>query len=174
MKTIYLSGGCFWGVQHYLRQIRGVVATEVGFANGTTCRTTYREVCHNNTGHSETVRTVYDPELLPLPKLLSIFFVAIDPTSLNRQGGDEGTQYRTGIYVESEEDLEVAKRCVERLQLSYSEPVVVEVKMLSNYCDADDDHQLYLEKNPSGYCHLSPELFLYARRANCDDEQAGR
>ena len=97
-RTIYLAGGCFWGTQKYLDQIDGVLETEVGFANGCTEHPSYEEVCHNNTGHAETVRVVYDSQKLPLAKLLGFYFRSINPTSVNRQGGDSGSQYRTGIY----------------------------------------------------------------------------
>ncbi|MEF2562278.1 MAG: peptide-methionine (S)-S-oxide reductase MsrA, partial [Negativibacillus sp.] len=97
-KTIYLAGGCFWGTQKYLDQLQGVLTTEVGFANGNTEAPTYEEVCHNNTGHAETVRVEYDAQQLPLARLLKFYFASINPTSLNRQGEDSGSQYRTGIY----------------------------------------------------------------------------
>jgi methionine-S-sulfoxide reductase len=96
-SEIYLAGGCFWGTEHFLNLIDGVVSTEVGYANGTTENPTYQEVCKNNTGHAETVRVIYDADKISLEKILSLFFKIIDPTSLNRQGGDVGKQYRTGI-----------------------------------------------------------------------------
>ena len=98
-KDLYLAAGCFWGAEHYLKRIRGVVSTETGYANGNISHPTYREVYTDSTGYAETVRVVYDPEVLGLERLIQIYFKAIDPTSLNKQGEDEGTRYRTGIYV---------------------------------------------------------------------------
>ncbi|HPD02026.1 MAG TPA: peptide-methionine (S)-S-oxide reductase MsrA, partial [Clostridia bacterium] len=98
MREIYLAGGCFWGTEKYLSQIFGTVSTEVGYANGKTENPTYQEVCYNDTGHAETVRVVYDPSRISLNFLLELFFESIDPISVNRQGNDVGTQYRTGIY----------------------------------------------------------------------------
>lgn len=99
MSEIYLAGGCFWGSEKYLSSIRGVLSTQVGYANGKTKAPTYEDVCHHDTGHAETVRVVYDSAVLPLEFLLELFYESIDPVSVNRQGGDVGTQYRTGIYI---------------------------------------------------------------------------
>jgi len=104
VAEIYLAGGCFWGMEKYMAFIRGVLDTEVGYANGTTSHPTYEEVCRHNTGHAETVRIIYDPELVSLSFLLELYYDAIDPVSVNRQGGDAGTQYRTGIYYTAEAD----------------------------------------------------------------------
>ena len=98
MKEIYLAGGCFWGTEHFFKQVRGVVSTEVGYANGHTSNPTYEEVCSHTTGFAETVHITYAPDQITLDKLLELYFLTIDPTSLNRQGGDVGDQYRTGIY----------------------------------------------------------------------------
>lgn len=163
---IYLAGGCFWGTEHYLQQINGVIRTEVGFANGRTQNPTYREVCDNNTGHAETVKVVYSPDVLPLKKLLEIFFKAIDPTSIDQQGPDRGTQYRTGIYYVSMNDKPIVEAAFKELAKQYSEPLAIEVLPLKNYYRAEDYHQDYLDKNPTGYCHLNREMFDYARKAN--------
>lgn len=154
MAEIYLAGGCFWGMQKYLSSIRGVLATEAGYANGPTERPTYEQVCRNS-GHAETVRVEYDPERAPLSFLLRLYFDAIDPTSVNRQGGDSGIQYRTGIYYTDESDLPVIRGEIGRLQEKLSAPVAVEVKPLQNFYPAENDHQNYLDKNPEGYCHIS-------------------
>ena len=98
MKTIFLAAGCFWGAQHYLKQIRGVVETETGFANGDTENPTYKEVYTDKTGYAEAVRVVFDPDVLPLRKLIDLYFDCIEPTSINQQGEDRGTRDRTGIY----------------------------------------------------------------------------
>jgi len=154
IKEIYLAGGCFWGSQAFLDKIPGVVSTQVGYANGKRLNVTYEEVCHDNTGHAETVFTRYDAAVLPTEKLLSAFFEIIDPVSLNRQGGDKGEQYRTGIYYTDEADLPVIKKFVEGEQKKYKAPVVTEVKPLENYSPAEEYHQKYLQKNPGGYCHV--------------------
>ena len=165
-KTIYLAGGCFWGTEHYLKMVNGVVNTEVGFANGHTENPSYKDVCTDKTGFAETVKVVYDQNVLPLSKLLDIFFKAIDPTSLNQQGHDKGTQYRTGIYYVDNEDKIVIEEAVGKLAEIYSKPIVLEVSPLRNFYNAEEYHQDYLDKNPMGYCHLSQDLFIYAKKAN--------
>ena len=163
IKEIYLAGGCFWGTEHYFKQIEGVVETEVGFANGHTEHPTYKEVYTDTTGHAETVRVVYDDERLELDFLLELFFHAIDPTSLNRQGEDEGTRYRTGVYYLSEEQKAVIESVFAEEQKRYTEPMQVELLPLRNYYPADEYHQDYLNKHPDGYCHLPLSLFRWAR-----------
>ena len=164
-KEIYLAGGCFWGAEHYFKQIDGVVATSVGDANGIIANPTYEQVCTDKTQFAETVRITYDPSVIDLEFLLEMYFKAIDPVSINQQGHDKGTQYRTGIYYIDEDDLSVIKTVYAREQARYSEPLAVEVKPLENYYDAEDYHQDYLDKNPDGYCHLPTELFEFARKA---------
>jgi len=165
-SEIYLAGGCFWGMERYLSLIDGVENTQVGYANGKTINPTYEEVCHNNTGHAETVKVVYDPEIISLEKLLNLYFEAIDPTSVNRQGGDVGKQYRTGIYYIDINDLPVINKSIKELQKKHDKPIAVEVKPLKNYSPAEEYHQKYLAKNPDGYCHIHPGLFEYAKKAN--------
>ena len=154
-----MAGGCFWGTQKYLDQLQGVLTTEVGFANGNTEAPTYEEVCHNNTGHAETVRVEYDAQQMPLARLLKFYFASINPTSLNRQGEDSGSQYRTGIYYVDAADEEVIREALRELSTHYQQPVMVECCRLRNYYPAEEYHQKYLEKNPTGYCHLDPALF---------------
>ena len=165
-KEIYLAGGCFWGTEHYFKQIDGVVATSVGYANGIIANPTYEQVCTDKTQFAETVRITYDPSVIDLEFLLEMYFKAIDPVSINQQGHDKGTQYRTGIYYIDEDDLSIIKTVYAREQARYSEPLAVEVKPLENYYDAEDYHQDYLDKNPNGYCHLPIELFQMARMSN--------
>ena len=164
-KVIYLAGGCFWGTEHYFKQIAGVVATEVGFANGQTENPTYEEVYTDTTGYAETVMVRYRPEVVPLDFLLRMFFKAIDPTSLNKQGHDEGTRYRTGVYYTEADDVPTIKRVFAEEQARYSEPLAVELLPLRNFYAAEERHQDYLDKNPDGYCHLPLELFEMARQA---------
>ena len=166
MKTIFLAAGCFWGAQHYLKQIRGVVETETGFANGDTENPTYKEVYTDKTGYAEAVRVVFDPEVLPLRKLLNLYFDCIEPTSVNRQGDDEGTRYRTGIYYIEPEDYLTIKEVFDEVQRCYSAPLAVEVEPIRKFFPADESHQDYLDKHPDGYCHLPQALFEFARKAN--------
>ncbi len=170
MSEIYLAGGCFWGAEKYLASIHGVTQTQVGYANGATEHPTYEEVCRSNTGHAEAVRVVYDPDLLPLDFLLELFYQAIDPVSVNRQGNDVGAQYRTGVYYVQPEDLPVIQRSLARLQERYSQPIAVETAPLSNFTPAEDYHQSYLDKNPGGYCHIRRDLFEQAAKARVNPE----
>ena len=164
-KEIYLAGGCFWGTENYFKQINGVVATSVGYANGIIANPTYEQVCTDKTQFAETVRITYDPSVIDLDFLLEMYFKAIDPVSINQQGHDKGTQYRTGIYYTDEKDLPVINTVYAREQTRYNEPLAVEVKPLENFYDAEEYHQDYLDKNPDGYCHLPTELFEFARNA---------
>ena len=163
---IYLAGGCFWGTEQYLKQINGVVDTEVGYANGNTDRPTYKEVCTDRTGFAEAVHVVYDPSRLPLSLLVQLYFKSIDPTSLNRQGNDVGTQYRTGIYYTAPADEPLIAAELAKLSKAYGRRLAIEVLPLKNFYKAEDYHQDYLAKNPGGYCHIPQALFDMAREAN--------
>ena len=169
-KEIYLAGGCFWGTEHFFKQIRGVTETEVGFANGHTANPTYKEVYTDQTGYAETVRIKYLPEQVSLEFLLQMFFKAIDPTSLNKQGHDEGTRYRTGVYYTDAADLAVIGKVFAEQQQLYSRPLAVERQPLESFYPAEEYHRDYLEKNPTGYCHLPRALFEFARQANATDK----
>ena len=164
-KDIYLAGGCFWGTEHYFKQIEGVVETSVGFANGYTENPTYKEVYTDTTGYAETVHVKYDPDVVSLEFLLQMFFKAIDPTSLNKQGHDEGTRYRTGIYYNSADDLPVIEKVFAEEQKNHQQPLAVEKLPLEKFYSAEERHQDYLDKNPAGYCHLPLSLFEFARKA---------
>ncbi|MDR0570818.1 MAG: peptide-methionine (S)-S-oxide reductase MsrA [Clostridiales Family XIII bacterium] len=159
MKRIYLAGGCFWGVEKYLSLIPGVLRTETGYANGEVENPTYEDVRYRESGHAETVLVEYDPARLPLPLLLDVFYRAIDPTSVDKQGEDEGRQYRTGIYYEDEEDGEAARASLAALAGRVGGEVAVERVRLRNYWPAEEYHQKYLDKNPNGYCHIGQEEF---------------
>ena len=163
-KTIYLAGGCFWGTQRYFDCLPGVLETEVGYANGKTANPSYEQVKHENTGHAETVRVTYDPDKLPLAELLEQYYKVIDPTSLNKQGEDIGVQYRTGIYYTDEAERETVEASLAALQERCDKPLAVEARPLENFYTAEEYHQKYLEKNPAGYCHISPAMFEAARR----------
>ena len=165
MKVIYFAGGCFWGTEHFMKQINGVENTQVGYANGNVENPTYKLVCTDTTNFAETVKVEYDEEKVELSFLIELYFKMIDPTSLNKQGEDCGTQYRTGIYYTDKADEEIIRSTVARLAAGYSAPVVVEIEPLKNFYDAEEYHQDYLDKNPEGYCHVSAELFEMARKA---------
>ena len=164
-KEIYLAGGCFWGTEHFLKLIPGVVSTEVGYANSIVENPSYREVCSGITDAAETVKVVYNPDSVSLPFLLDLYFDTIDPTSLNKQGNDRGTQYRTGIYYTDPNDEKIIEKKLQQEALKYKQPIVVENMPLLNFYPAEDYHQDYLDKNPNGYCHISPRLFEIARNA---------
>ena len=152
-KTLYLAGGCFWGCQKYFDLLNGVLETEVGYANGPTPDPSYEAVCRDS-GHAETVRVAYDPDVLPLRALLDAYFKIIDPVSVNRQGHDEGIQYRTGIYTTDDADLPTIRAALADLAKNYDQPLAIELKPLENFYPAEEYHQKYLEKNPGGYCHI--------------------
>ncbi len=162
---IYFAAGCFWGAEKFFKLVNGVVETQVGYANGRTQNPTYQEVYTDQTGHAETVRVAYDPTIVPLPFLVKLFFKAIDPTSLNRQGEDEGTRYRTGVYYTNPDDKPAIQAVFEQVQATLQAPMQVELLPLQCFYTAEEYHQDYLDKNPTGYCHLSPELFALARKA---------
>jgi peptide methionine sulfoxide reductase msrA/msrB len=166
MKEIYFAGGCFWGTEHYLKQIRGVASTAVGYANGNGVNPTYEEVYTDTTGFVECVKVVYDSAVLSLERVVELYFRSIDPLSLNQQGNDVGTRYRTGIYYVEEEDRATIERVYRAVEREVGAPIVVELEPLHNFYDAEEYHQDYLDKNPAGYCHLPYYLFEYARKAN--------
>ncbi|HHT20734.1 MAG TPA: peptide-methionine (S)-S-oxide reductase MsrA [Tissierellia bacterium] len=154
MKTIYLAGGCFWGVEDYFQRTYGVSDVVSGYANGLTDNPTYEAVCYEGTDHAETVKISYDPARVTLEYLLYRYMSIIDPTSLDQQGNDRGRQYRTGIYYESEDDRQVAERVLSATAKHYTKPLVVELKPIEHFYDAESYHQNYLVKNPMGYCHI--------------------
>lgn len=161
---IYLAGGCFWGTEHFLKLIPGVRHTRVGYANSRVPHPSYQQVCSGETGAAETVEVAYDRQVLPLGRLLALYFQTIDPTSLNRQGADVGLQYRTGIYYTDEADRAGIEAAVATLAQAYTAPLCIEVKPLENFYEAEAYHQDYLGKNAGGYCHIRPELFEVARK----------
>ena len=159
MKTIYLAGGCFWGLQKYLDQFDGVWETEVGYANGPEWKPTYEQVCKDS-GHAETVRVVYDEQKITLEKLLDLFFQVIDPTSVNRQGHDEGIQYRTGIFYTEREQIPAIREVYDKIEKKAGRKLTVLVEQITTFYPAEEYHQKYLDKNPDGYCHI-PQRYLH-------------
>ncbi len=163
MKTIYFAGGCFWGVEQLMSLVNGVEDAQSGYAQGTLEQPTYQQVIGGDTGHRETVKVVYDPEVIGLKDLLRLFFATIDPTVKNRQGNDIGTQYQTGIYWEDEADAEVVQAAAQQEQAKHP-AFHVELAPLTAFWPAEEYHQDYLMKNPSGYCHIGPADFEMARK----------
>ncbi|RRD56478.1 bifunctional peptide-methionine (S)-S-oxide reductase MsrA/peptide-methionine (R)-S-oxide reductase MsrB [Comamonadaceae bacterium OH2545_COT-014] len=154
-RSIHLAGGCFWGLEAYFQRVPGVVDAVSGYANGkTAARPSYEDVIYRHTGHAETVRVVYDADRLSLPDVLQYYFRVIDPTSLNRQGNDRGTQYRTGIYYSDPAEKTVIAAALAAEQKKHAQPLVVENLPLAHFHEAEEYHQDYLAKNPNGYCHI--------------------
>ena len=156
-RTIYLAGGCFWGMQKFFDQFEGVVGTEVGYANGPDMAPTYQQVCQDS-GHAETLRVDYDPEVISLTKLLGYYFMVIDPLSVNRQGNDTGIQYRTGIYYADPAQLEEIEAVCRNEEAKLGAKLAVERMPLINFFSAEEYHQKYLDKNPGGYCHIPKSM----------------
>ena len=154
-SEIYFAGGCFWGVEEYFSRIPGVQDVTVGYANGETKNPTYEQVCTGKTGYAEAVHVVYDPQRVSLKTLAEQFFKVIDPVSVNRQGNDRGSQYRTGMYYVQEADKPILEAVIAAEQKKYTKAIVVELRPLANYYLAEEYHQDYLKKNPGGYCHIS-------------------
>lgn len=154
MKKIVIAGGCFWGVEEYFRRLNGTYGTQVGYAQGAKDEPTYQEVCSGFTHHAEVCEVTYEETMLPLEKVLEHLFRIIDPTSLNKQGGDVGTQYRVGVYPQNEEDRRICQEYVAKRQADYKKPLVFEVEFLKQFWTAEVYHQKYLVKNPGGYCHV--------------------
>lgn len=155
MKSIVIAGGCFWGVEAYMSKINGIYETKVGYANGTKNNPTYNEVCAGNTGHTEACLINYDECIVSLEKILNKFWGIIDPTVINRQGPDVGSQYRSGIYYSDDKDLDIILKTKNEAQSRYDKPIVTEVQKLACFYDAEEYHQKYLQKNPGGYCHIN-------------------
>lgn len=154
LETIFLAGGCFWGVEEFFSRIPGVVETIVGYAQSRINDPSYEQVCSGKTDAVETVRVVYDPSKVSLPFLLEKFLKIIDPFSSGRQGNDIGSQYRPGIYFINKNSEEVINNVLMNEQKKFSRPFVVEVQKLENFYPAEEYHQKYLKKNPGGYCHI--------------------
>lgn len=180
MKEIYFAGGCFWGTEHYIRQFEGVTETVTGYANGSLPDPAYEQVYTDLTGHVECVKVMYDPEIMSLATLCRLFFRSIDPLLKDRQGNDVGTRYRTGIYWVDDEDRPTVEDVYKEIQAKYESTLMTEKCRLECFFPAEEYHQDYLLKNPSGYCHLSPAELQFAKtyaritqtlRSHSDDEK---
>ena len=180
-ETIYLAGGCFWGTEHYMKTIEGVLETQVGYALGEKPlwnpplrdHVTYEEVC-NRSGHAETVEVIFDSDVISLEEILKEYAYTIDPTSLGRQGADIGIQYRTGIYSLNEEQRQTAADFLAELQKEYDQPIMVENLPLLQFIPAEEYHQDYLEKNPRGYCHINFAKIAKLKQKVVDPEKYTR
>ena len=163
MKKIYLAGGCFWGVEHFLSLVKGIKETTVGYANSDIDNPTYEDLKAHRSLASETVEVEYDENIISLKEILDLFFMIIDPTILDRQGHDIGHQYRTGIYYVDKNDVDVIKDALDQLATKYDKPIITELLPLDNFTKAEEYHQDYLIKNPTGYCHVDKRMFDIAR-----------
>ncbi len=155
IQTIVLGGGCFWCTEAVFSRVRGVVAVESGYCNGHVMNPTYEQICNGDTGHAEVIKVSFEADTVSLPTLLQIFFATHDPTTLNRQGNDVGTQYRSGIYVQTVEQQQIAQSVMDEIEQAklFGVPLVTELKYLSNYSGAEAYHQRYFELHPQqGYC----------------------
>lgn len=162
-RLIYFAGGCFWGTAHLFSMVPGVVSAVAGYANSRVPNPGYRQVCSGETGAAEAVEVRYDDDWVGLSDLISLYFKSVDPLSVNRQGNDVGSQYRTGIYYSDMADASIVEAQLATLQRRYSAPIAIECGPLVNFYPAEDYHQDYLSKNPGGYCHVDPSLFDEAR-----------
>ena len=158
LSSIVLAGGCFWGTEAYIRKLSGVTFTEVGYANGHVVNPSYELVCTGTTGAAEAVLVKYDPDVLPLERLISEYFKTINPLTENRQGNDIGSQYRSGIFYSNPDDTPVIQKVIREEQKNYDEHIVTALEPLTSFYKAEEYHQDYLEKNPDGYCHVDLSL----------------
>ena len=154
-KEIYIAGGCFWGVQEYFSCLKGVISSVSGYANGKTKNPKYEEVKSQKTGHAETVKIIYDSDIISLEMLLDHYLRFVDPYSLNKQGEDRGIQYRTGVYYINKEDYIIIKSYLDK---KLNKGYLIEILTLDNFYLAEEYHQDYLKKNPTGYCHINLHL----------------
>jgi peptide-methionine (S)-S-oxide reductase len=155
LQTITLAGGCFWCLEAVYERVRGVVAVESGYSNGQAIDPSYEQVCSGTTGHAEVVRVRFDPTQISLREVLEIFFVIHDPTTLNRQGNDAGTQYRSGIYTHDAAQEAVAREVLAEVDAHHQGRVVTELQPERNYSRAEDYHQHYFANHPNqGYCAM--------------------
>ena len=155
LQTITLGGGCFWCTEAVFDRVRGVTEVQSGYSNGHTPHPSYEQVCTGKTGHNEVVRLTFDPKAIGLPEILQIFFATHDPTTLNRQGNDVGTQYRSGIYFHTPEQQQVAQQMLDSMERdgTFDAPITTELQPVSNFSAAEDYHDNYYARNPhQGYC----------------------
>ena len=162
-KSIYFAGGCFWGVEHFFKGVDGVKEAVPGYANGNTENPSYKEVYTDTTGHAETVKVTYYPERVSLELLLKLYFTVTDPLSLNRQGHDEGTRYRSGVFFTDPAEEPVIRKAFDDVEARLGTKIVTQLEPLKCFYPAEEYHRNYLDKNPGGYCHLPLKTFVYLR-----------
>ena len=163
IETLTLGGGCFWCIEAVFERVRGIIQVQSGYCNGTALQPTYEQVCSGRTGHNEVVRLTFDPAVISVQQILEIFFAIHDPTTLNRQGNDVGTQYRSGIYFHTPQQQQVAQAMLEQLaqERVFDAPLTTELLPEQNFWPAEDYHAQYYARNPSqGYCAaiIGPKL----------------
>lgn len=159
-QIIYLAGGCFWGIEAYFGYIKGVMKSRVGYANSNIDNPSYEMVCSGATNAVEAVEITYDDNIISLDSILDEFFSIIDPTTLNRQGNDIGTQYRSGIYFINDYEKEKIESYISKITSKYDKKIQTEIQKLINFFEAESYHQKYLSKNPNGYCHIDLSKFI--------------
>lgn len=165
-KVIYLAGGCFWGLEAYMQKLNGVEDAISGYANGKTENPSYYDL--KTSGHAETVKVLYNPEIISLEDILAHYLRVVNPVSINKQGNDVGTQYRTGIYYTDEAEKAIIENVLAKEQTKHDKPIAIEVEPLRQFYEAEEYHQDYLEKNPGGYCHI--DLSLADKPLDKDEE----
>lgn len=165
-KVIYLAGGCFWGLEAYMQKLNGVEDAISGYANGKTENPSYYDL--KTSGHAETVKVIYNPEIISLEDILAHYLRVVNPVSINKQGNDVGTQYRTGIYYTDEAEKAIIENVLAKEQTKHDKPIAIEVEPLRHFYEAEEYHQDYLEKNPGGYCHI--DLSLADKPLDKDEE----
>ena len=165
-KVIYLAGGCFWGLEAYMQKLNGVEDAISGYANGKTENPSYYDL--KTSGHAETVKVIYNPEIISLEDILAHYLRVVNPVSVNKQGNDVGTQYRTGIYYTDEAEKAIIENVLAKEQTKHDKPIAIEVEPLRHFYEAEEYHQDYLEKNPGGYCHI--DLSLADKPLDKDEE----
>ena len=163
IAQIHFAGGCFWGAEHFFRQVDGVSDVLPGYANGRLPHPTYQQVYTDETGHAETVQVSYHPDRVSLQQLVRLFFAFIDPLSLNRQGEDAGTRYRTGVYYADPAELPVIQAVFQEESARLGAPLCTELLPLECFYPAEEYHRRYLDKHPDGYCHIPLKTFRYLR-----------
>lgn len=173
IKKAILAGGCFWCTEAIYKRLRGVLTVTPGYAGGTTENPTYEEVSSGTTGHAEAIQIEYDPDMISYEKLLTIFFATHDPTTLNQQGADVGTQYRSVIFSTDETEKEAAESIVRKLEAEgiYSDPIVTEIAPSTHFYPAENYHRDYYDRNRSqGYCHIviSPKIAKLMKEYRAD------
>ncbi|MFQ6676813.1 MAG: peptide-methionine (S)-S-oxide reductase MsrA [Fidelibacterota bacterium] len=160
-ETVVLGAGCFWCVEAIYERIDGVISVEAGYSNGITEKPTYQDVCGGNTGYAEVAKIRFDPQKVSFSEILDMFWKSHDPTTLNRQGADVGTQYRSGIYFQSDLQKEIAEKSMTNAQTAFNQNIVTEIEPLDQYYTAEDYHQNYYENNKNApYCSyvIAPKL----------------